>query len=438
MRVTRLSAGLLTTILGLAGAAVGASGAHAAQEWQPVADLSRATESIRGAETAVDPRGGFVAGWVRGGGREASVFLATRPEGGTWGAPARVPGTRGVGEFRLAIAGDGERVLVWTTGRVVKAARQAPGSAWTEPAVLHRTRDGVLPAYVDLAVNQRGRAVVAWQTADDDADLERLRSRAQAVIGDATGRWSAVRTLSSRADAALPEVAVDRHGRATVAWAERVGRRSWVVTASHEVGEGWGASAALSRRTGDAGIPHLAANAAGEVAVAWYVRGDDFTAIRLRRWDASSGWLRAATVPDVRVDIWWVDAAMDGDGTVTVAWSNEAHAVWSATQDGSGAWSRQRIAPVGSVYYGMTVVVNPLGDTLVGWQAKGGASHPVQVAHRPRASGWGGAVVLSAVPGNAYGPALAISRHGDAVAAWTFERGRTGATRVQARILDAG
>lgn len=130
-------------------------------------------------------------------------------------------------------------------------------------------------------------------------------------------------------------------------------------------------------------------------------RGDDFTAIR--------------------VDIWWVDAAMDGDGTVTVAWSNEAHAVWSATQDGSGAWSRQRIAPVGSVYYGMTVVVNPLGDTLIGWQAKGGASHPVQVAHRPRSSGWRSAVVLSAVPGNAYGPALAISRHGDAVAAWAFE-----------------
>jgi hypothetical protein len=33
---------------------------------------------------------------------------------------------------------------------------------------------------------------------------------------------------------------------------------------------------------------------------------------------------------------------------------------------------------------------------------------------------------------------LAISRHGDAVAAWAFEPGRTGEVRVQARILEAG
>lgn len=438
MHGRRASTGLLAAAVGLAGAVLGPAGARAADTWGPVADLSGSAGSIRGAEVAVDPRGGFLAGWARGGRDRARVFLATRPESGAWTEPTPVPGTRGVGELDVAVAADGERVLVWTVGRTLKASRKAPGRPWTDPAVLHRSRPGSLPGYVDLAVNRRGRAVVAWQTMDDDADLDYVRTRVQAVVGGAAGRWSGVETLSSKAHAAAPEVAVDRTGRVTVAWTEWGRRHSWVMVGSREVGEGWDERRALSRRTADTGLPQLAANEAGDVAVAWHVRGEDLTAIRLRRWERFEGWLPTRSVPGIEADIWWMDAGIDGVGTATVAWSNAAHAVWAATQDSSGGWDRERVAPSGSVYYGMNVVVNELGDTLVGWESRSDGDHPVEVAHRPRSSGWGSPVALSVVPGDAFGPALALARDGNAVAAWTFARDITRPLRVQARVLDAG
>lgn len=101
-----------------------------------------------------------------------------------------------------------------------------------------------------------------------------------------------------------------------------------------------------------------------------------------------------------------------------------------------------RVAPAGSVYYGMNVVVNEPGDTLVGWESRIGGDHPVEVAHRPGSSGWGRPVALSAVPGDGFGPALAMDGDGDAAAAWTYARDVSrpawAETRVQARVLDVG
>ncbi len=438
MHGRRTSAGLFAALVGLAGTAVGLPAAQASGTWGPVADLSGSADSIRGAEVAVDPRGGFVAGWVRGDGDRARVVLAARL-GASWTRPTPVPGTEGVGEVRLAVAGDGERVVVWTVGHTVKVSRRAPGRPWTDPVVLHRTRSRVLPAYVDLAVNRRGGTVVAWQTLNRDIELRRVRERVQAVVGGAAGRWSRVTTLSSStAHAASPEVALDHAGRVTVAWTQWGRRHSWVMVASREVGEGWAGRRALSLRTRDTGVPQLAANDAGDVAVAWSVRGEDLTAIRLRRWERGRGWLPTSSVPGVRADIWWMDAGIDGAGTATVTWSNGAHAAWAATQDTGGRWVRARVAPSGSVFYGMNVAVNEAGDTLVGWESRIGGDHPVRVAHRPRGSGWERQVALSVVPGDAFGPALALDRDGDAVAAWTFARDISRPFRVQARVLDAG
>ena len=53
-------------------------------------------------------------------------------------------------------------------------------------------------------------------------------------------------------------------------------------------------------------------------------------------------------------------------------WSNQAQAVWSAQQASSGAWTRVRIAPRGSVFYGLHLLVNRSGDAVIGWDGRGG------------------------------------------------------------------
>lgn len=438
MRVRRIHSTLLAVALGLAGALVVAPGANGADAWGPTVDLTDPAEWVGPPDAAAGSRGGTVAAWVRGAGGGAHVWTARRDDRGGWADARRVAGTRGALEVDLEVAGDGEWVLVWTAGRQVKAARRAAGQGWTVPVVLHRTRPGVLPAFVDLAVDARGRAAVAWQTADDDADAVRIRSRVQAVTGAATGIWSPVSTLSGPRESVSPEVVIDRRGRSTVAWAELGRHRSRVVSASTVAGARWGDTEPLSR-WGQIGSPHLAGNAAGELAVAWYVRGRDLRAIRVRHWSPATGWQPARSVPGVSVDVWWLDAGMDAAGAVTVGWTNAAHAVWSASRPASGAWVRQRVAGPGSVFYGLELTVGQDGGGLLGWESGAGGDHPVVVARRSSATAaWGNGTRLSAVPGDSFGPALALERDGDATAVWTFARNIDRPARVQARTHDAG
>lgn len=438
MRIGRIHSSLLALALGVTGALGAVPAAQAADDWGATVDLTRPAEWLGPVDAAADTRGGTVAAWARGLGSRGGIWTATRSDGGGWSDATRVPGTQGVRELDLDVTGNGERVLAWTTGREVKVARRTPGNRWSVPVVLHRTRAGLLPADLRLAVDARGRAVVAWQTANDDADDVRLRTKAQAVTGSAAGAWSRVATLSGPRHATSPEVFMDRSGRATVAWSEFRRGRTRVMTASRVAGERWGDTVPLSRWR-EVGEPHLAGNAAGELAVAWYVRGRDLRAIRVRRWSPKTGWQRTLSVPGVTVDIWWIDAGMDASGAVTVGWTNAAHAVWSAQRPASGGWVRQRVAGPGSVYFGLELAVGPDGDALLGWESGADGDHPVAVAHRAGAtSAWGAGVPLSAVPGDAFGPALALERDGDATAVWTFTRDISRPARVQARTRDAG
>lgn len=424
---------LVVPLLGTA--ALGA----AERSWGPVVDLSRPAPYIYGPQVAVDPVGSSVAVWVRDSGERSSVHLAARAPGSAWASSARVPGTQGAREAVLAFAGDGTRTLVWVSGREVKASRMAPGGAWSVPALLHRTATGsargAVPGDLQLAVGRRGRAVVAWNTIDDDMDAVLTKSRVQAVVGDAAGRWSRVRNLSGRHEGFGPEVAIDATGRTMLVWTAASASRRRVMVASRPVGEGWSDALALSRWSHGVNAAQLAAQQEGHMVAAWSYAGPTSSGIRVARWSSGSGWAAPERVSSGSFAPGWMDLGIDGAGAVTVAWSNRANAVWTAEQPRAGRWTRARVAPAGSVFYGLRLVVNPAGDAVLGWQSVDGGHHPVLAAYRPRSSGWGPATMLSAARGDAWG-AVALGRDGDAVAAWAS----TGdiedlSARVQARVF---
>jgi len=440
MRPSRLFIVPLSLVVGLTGtvATVPATGVAGRQvSWGPVVNLSRTAPATYGPDVAVDADKNTLTVWVRGNGDRSRVMAAWRRSGSAWSAPRRVPGTRGAVEAEIAFDGDGDLALVWAAGRRVKAVRRPAGGSWGRPVTLHRTTAGLWgtrPASLDLAVNARGHAVVSWETMDDDLDATYARSRVQAAVSTPRGRWSRARTLSSdRRDAFGTEVVVSRTGRATVVWDEIVGSRGQVMTASRRPGKRWSPSIALSRRLPQPSDPQVAARPSGEVAVAWSPgrsRG-----IKLRRWSPRDGWGRTATVPDARVDPWWLDLGMDGTGAVTLAWSNQAQAVWSAQQTSSGGWTRARIAPRGSVFYGLHLLVNRSGDAVIGWDGRGGrrSGHVAEAAYRPRTASWGPPVGLSNPRGDSGGLALALADNGGATAAWLFGPRRGTRSRVQAR-----
>ena len=439
----RRSSRLLSILLsvGVAGG-LGVAGPAAAVRqpgWGPVVDVSDPVRYTYGPDLAVDTDGNAVAVWVRGEDR-LRLMTASRPEGGAWSSPQTVPGARGAFEAEVAFDGDGDLTVVWSAGRRVQAVRRSAGGSWGEPTTLHRTAAGVRgtrPANLDLAVNARGRAAVSWETMDDDLDSTYARSRVQAVVGGPGAGWSRARTLSTASrDSFAAKIAVSRAGRVAVVWDETTGSsRGQIMTTFRAPGEGWAKSRPLSRLAHPAD-PQLAALPSGRLAVAWTAVGSE-PGITLRRWSPRSGWSRATAVPGVKVDPWWMTIGMDDAGVVTVAWSNQAKAVWVARQTAQGGWNRTRVAPSGSVFYDLQLVVNGAGDAVLGWDGRAGDGHVAQAAYRSRGGSWTAASTLSDPQGDAAGLALCLAGNGTATAAWLFGPRAGSVSRIQARSYGA-
>ncbi|HSE09475.1 MAG TPA: hypothetical protein VLB29_12485 [Nocardioidaceae bacterium] len=438
MRRSRL---LLSTLLSVS-IAGGLGTAPAAAEqgaWTPAVDVSEPARFTYAPDLGVSPQGVTLAVWPRGDER-LHLWAAWRRPGQPWSTPRRVPGTRGAREVEAAYDRDGDLVLAFTSGRRVRVIRRPAGGSWGLPVTVHRTVAGVrgtLPASLDLAVNGVGRAVVAWETLDDDADATYARSRVQAAVGGPGGKWSRATTLSSaRRSAYAARAAVSRTGQAVVVWDELAGnRRARVTTASRDRGEGWTESRALSRWLPNAGDSTLAALPSGKLAVAWSIGGST-PGIALRRRSPEGDWRRTKRIPGVKTEPWWLAIGMDGQGAVTLAWSNRAKSVWVAQQD--QRWQRTLVAPSGSVFYGLQLEVNLAGDAVVGWDGRSGDDHLAQAAYRAHGGPWGPSTSLSDPRGDAGGAAVAIAGDGTATAAWVIGRPGSLAGRIQASTYGMG
>ena len=424
--------------------ALGVSPSAAAPGWGPVVDLTGPGRSTYTSDVAVTARGKVLALWQRGTGRRAHLYTARRRHGG-WTGPARVPGTGGVTDAVADFDDSGALVVVWASGRHVLAARRPAGRPWGTPVTLATTpsgsANGTYPGYLALDVSARGRAVVAWQTIDDDADTVYARTRVQAVVAGPRGDWGSVRTLSTRHAAFRPQVGLDDRGRATVVWSEQTGRTgSRVMSASRPVGGGWAATS-LSRRGTDTGLPSLAVAGSGRLAVAWSYGSSGLDGLQVRRWSPARGWQRPVRAPAVSQSPAWLAMGMDAAGTVTFVFTPRYRGVVRTVDERrDGDWSTVRtLSPAGSFYGGLTVVVNSTGSAVAGWESVDGGDHPILGAYRPRSGTWSGATPLSARRGDGFGPRLGLTPAGGAVAVWAHLRSATTSDlgRIQARSLRA-
>jgi hypothetical protein len=394
-------------------------------DWGDPVRVSRAAGDLWDLELAVH-RGRGLAVWVRWRGEASRVEAAWQRGDHDWSDPVGVGGTRNASEVAVAYDASGRARLVWTRGRrVVTAGLRRDGST-TRPVVLHRTpagRLGTRPAYVRLAVNATGAAVVAWETMDDDEAPPYSTPSVQVVTRDGAGGWAPVRTLSTTAaDGIRPEVHVDRSGRATAAWGERQGRSWHVRTSSREAGSTWDTPETLSPVSERAGIPQLAGLSSGRLAVAWPTRSEERRGLAVRQWSRAAGWSAPVTVRSGRLP-GWADLGLARRGPVVAfaAGTRRVDArqrVVVARVSRKGAVSRTRLAPRVAVYYGMHVVVNRAGDAMVAWDSVRGGDHPVEAAYGARDGSWGPVTRVSALRGDAFLGAVALRRDGDGLAVW--------------------
>ncbi|MDW5596426.1 HtaA domain-containing protein [Conexibacter stalactiti] len=230
----------------------------------------------------VDRDGNVTAVWRTGTNSGSSVRTlksAVRTGGprGTWSAPKLIaePAARATTnqlEPKLVVDVDGRAVVTWPVfdgGAAVATRPAGADAAWDATTTpLPSTRS----ATASVALDAHGRASVAWDVAPDGVTPGAIKLSTVS----AAGAWSApetVATLPEGAAAFAPQLALDDDGGALVAWSRSAGGASpaSVEAARRPAGGAWGAVTALAADAPFQTVVGLAGDELGNATVAWPV-----------------------------------------------------------------------------------------------------------------------------------------------------------------------
>lgn len=237
------------------------------------------------------------------------------PVGGPWTFPVTLSTPGAVSIPQVAASRSGSAIAVWSffdgNNRLAQAARLRADGTWTDPVSLS---DPGQDAYnVQIAVDQHGNAVAAWDRSDGDHD------RVQASHRPAGEAWGDPVDLSEVGqDARHAVVAMDGSGKALVAW-ERFDGSSYVVqTARRTVTGTWGTPATISGPAQGAFRAQVALDADGDAVAVW----DSFDGLSFRVQTASQAkgmsWSSPSTLAES--DSSNPDLALDADGNGVAVW----------------------------------------------------------------------------------------------------------------------
>lgn len=429
--------------LGVVVLAVSAGTAGAAPTWLPPADLSAGTLKVQDSvQIALDGAGDATAVWHRADDDTDLVVAASRPAGGAWSPPVGLStaGERAANP-RLAVnaAGDAVAVWEWASGAstLVQAASRPAGGTWGAPVHLTAAGQSAAP---QVALDAAGNAVAAWSR--ENGSAIRVRSRT------AGGVWQpAVDISAGGTGAGSPRVALGADGETIAAWTVVDGATRVLVAATKPPGGVWQAPARISPPGVRVVSAEVALDAAGGATAVWQTSagGSAFPIHAAHRpaggsWEApaqltGAGW---STVSAPRLAVNAAGDAVAGWGGVGFG-RNVAQA---ATRPAGGSWQPAAdLSSTGRAAYEAAVAIDPGGAATAAWLEQDGPSgYDVAAASRPAGGTWLAPVELAPADplGNAspyVDPQVAVDAAGDAVALWARNGSALGV--VQASGLDA-
>ncbi|QOT79471.1 hypothetical protein [Cupriavidus basilensis] len=261
----------------------------------------------------------------------------------------------------------------------------------------------------------------------------------QAPIGNLAGALSAADWTSQDALVASdPDVGVDSNGNGLVVWSEQVASQ-FVIRARFPTDAG--AAATTLSTAGDAFLPRVAFDAAGNATVIWMASENNISNLWASRYTAASRtWsapLRVVSSASVATGVSTPDLAVDGQGNAIVTWyqgdgRTNHFDVWAVKYAAlSGAWGAPFMVSDGvNSAANSHVAVNAAGQGLIAWVQQQGdgttvSNGPQDIYGRSvttGASAWGPRAMLNAVGGNLYNVygqvAVAVDGSGNGLALW--------------------
>ena len=181
-----------------------ASFRRAGRAWQAPRALSPGSVTGDDPRVGIDDRGRALVIWTAARGSSGAYHFAlkvvARQRTGVWGTPKIVCHCGSIAA--LAMNGRGLALVVWSPGRGLWAETRSPRGRWS--ARQEVSSEGTGLAYLPLAMNSRGGAVVAWLADAPHPPYEQLAvairpalghfERPQIVGGDAYwDSWSGLR-----------------------------------------------------------------------------------------------------------------------------------------------------------------------------------------------------------------------------------------------------
>jgi len=314
----------------------------------------------RSASVAADPAGNAIAIWMeRDPDTNQELATANRYTAGAgWGSPERIDGASetlvglNAGD-RVAVRmdADGNAIALWSRpgveGALVWSNRYAVGTGWgtAEPIKSDPTTGA---RENRLAVGANGDGFAIWiQNEGERDDVWGARY--------SEGAWAAPERLDSHDadDKSGPDIAVDGSGVAHAVWSQVEpypdpelldDNIANIYAREYTPGTGWDAPELIEQprvdqegnldpdEDGDATIPRVSTNAAGNVFVVWRQIWQDWGSVWSNRRDPGDDWMEAELIEDLPRTAKSPLVAVDDD--------RHAHAVWLHSIDAGVDWVR--------------------------------------------------------------------------------------------------
>lgn len=351
-----------------------------------------------------------------GGGGGAGAMAGSSGNGGTggnggdagsgggggvgWRAPVRLKETRSPVGPKVATDSSGNVIAVWTDRNAVGSSgwssRYVPGVGWNTATMLQND-DPSISGIASLAVDPSGNATVVSELRDITSDYYGVSAH---HYTPSTG-WSGAVPVDDDAVGAFPIVIVDSSGVATALWSESQGVTNSVMASRYEPGSGWAAPVTVEADARSAHGLDAVVDLDGNVTVAWaeYTGGFNTFGIWAARYTPGAGWGAAVPLEDQDFgDARRPKVVVDVGGTVTVVWQERASQdtgvpshIWSARYVPGGGWGGPVLVESfdGNSAFGSAAVYSN-GDVLAVWSQdeEGSGQFDLWSSRYTSSSGW--------------------------------------------------
>ena len=381
----------------------------------------------------IDGSSNSIAVWEQKDGSVWRIWANKYTAGSGWGTAAAIEtDPRDAARPRVAMDVNGNAAAVWEQydGTVwnIWANRYDASTGWgAEEAIETGTGGAFSP---EVAIDGSGNAIAVWR--QYDGTVWNIWANRYKATGWPKG-WGTAELIETNdtGDVAMPRIAMDGNGNATVVWSHFDDTASsYSIWANrYDAGTGtWGTAAAVEANTTDAYNPEIAMDANGNAIVVWVQSAGDLLDVWANRYDATGGIWGTELLIETNVtgEAWMPTVAMDGSGNAVAVWTQSDGTrfnVWSNRYDATGGtWGTpEAIETDTDDTYKPRVAMDGSGNAIAVWVEYNYAAKCYTIwANRYEAGvGWGVPEIIETNDtGYARKPRIAMETGGDATVVW--------------------